>query len=55
MFQYYGELSIGKYIESSYLMWKSEQHILTPKYEIFHSFVPEINHYRVTCVDYDNK
>ena len=34
LFRYLNELTLGKSIESSYLTCKSEQHILTPKYDI---------------------
>ena len=40
LIQYNDDLPIGSYIEKNHLIWKSEEHILTPKYEIFRSFVP---------------
>ena len=36
-------------------MWKSEQHILSPKYNILSSFVPLVKYYPVTYVDDDDK
>ena len=53
LFQYYNELPLGGSIESAYLMWKSEQHRLTPKYDILSSLVPLIKHYYVTLEEYD--
>ena len=53
LFQYNNELPIVEDIESAYIMWKSEQHRLTPKYDIFHSFVNLIKHYHVTLDDDD--
>ena len=55
LFQYYNELPLGEYIESAYLTWKSEQHILIPNYEIMSSLVPLVKHYFVTTEDDDNK
>ena len=40
LYQYFNEMLLGKEIESAYLTWKLEQHILTPKYDILHSLVP---------------
>ena len=34
-------------------MWKVDQHILTPKYDISHSFVPLAKHYHVTYEEDD--
>ena len=48
LFQYYNELLLGEAIESDYLTWKQEQHILTPKYDILSSLVPLVKHYFVT-------
>ena len=36
LYKYFNELMLGEAIENSYLMWKSEQHRLTPKYGILH-------------------
>ena len=44
-------MPIGEYIESDYLTWKSEQHILTPKYDILRLFVPLLKKYHVTEED----
>ena len=45
LFQYFNELPLGESIESAYLTWKSEQHRLTPKYDILSSLVPLLKHY----------
>ena len=45
LFQYYNELPLGEDIESAYLTWKAEQHILTPKYNILCSLVPLVQHF----------
>ena len=34
LFQYYNELPLDEAIESDYIVWKSEQHRMTPKYNI---------------------
>ena len=47
-------MHIGEYIESCYLLWKLEQHRLTPKYENFHPFVPLVKQHHVTYAE-DNK
>ena len=36
-FQYDDELTVGEAIESTYIMWKSEKHILIPRFK--NSFV----------------
>ena len=54
-FQYCNELPLGESIESAYLKWKSEQHILTPKYDILRSLAPLVNHYSVTLEEDDNQ
>ena len=54
-FQYFNELTIDEYIESFYLTWNIEQHILTPRYYILSSFVPLAKHYHVTEEDDDDK
>ena len=36
LFQYYNELTLSEFIESVFLVWKSEKHKLTPKYYIMH-------------------
>ena len=41
-------MSLGEAIESAYLVWNSEQHRLTPKYDILHSLVPLVKKYHVT-------
>ena len=55
MCQYNVELTIDEAIESSYIMQKSEQHRLTPKYDIIHSFPPLVKHYHVTEEDDGDK
>ena len=52
--QYFNELPLGESIESAYLVWKSEQHILTPKYKILCSLVPLLKHHLVTMYEDDN-
>ena len=51
--QYYNEQTLGKANESVYLKWKSEQPKLTPKYEIFRSFVPLVKQQHLTLVNDD--
>ena len=53
--QCFNELPLGESIASDYLMWKSEQHKLTPKYGILCSLLTLVKHYFVTMKDYDNK
>ena len=48
LFQYYNELTLDEYTEIAYLVCKSEQHRLTPKYDIMHSLVPLVKHYNMT-------
>ena len=55
LFQYFNELPLGEGIESFYILLKSEQQILTPKYDILHSLVPLVNHYFVTMYDDDHQ
>ena len=55
LFQYYNELTLVEAIESDYLVWKSEQHRLAPKYYIMPSLVPPIKHYNVNMVEYYNQ
>ena len=38
-FKYYNELALGEFIEIAYLTCKSEQHRLTPIYDILRSLV----------------
>ena len=47
-------MPIGEAIESVYLKWKSEQHRMTPKYDILRSFVPLVENNHVT-EDNDDK
>ena len=54
LFQYYNELTLGDAIESDYLMRKSEQHRMTPKYEILSSFLPLVKHDFLTTEEDDN-
>ena len=55
LFQYYDELHLVESIESAYLKWKLEQHILTPKYDILGSLVPLVKHYNVALEKNDNQ
>ena len=55
LYQYFNEIPLGESIESAYLKWKSEQHILTPKYDILRSLAPLVNHYSVTLEEDDNQ
>ena len=48
-------MSLGESIGIAYLTWKSEQHILTPKYDIMCSLVPLVKHCFVTVEEYDNQ
>ena len=48
-------MNLGEYIESAYLMWKSEQHIIAPKYEIMSSLPPLLKHYNVTLEEDDKQ
>ena len=54
-FQYYNELQIFEDFGSAYLIWKSEQHRLTPKYDIMHSLAALVKHYLVTMEEDDNQ
>ena len=51
LLQYYHQLPLGESIESGYLMGKSEQHILTPRYDIMSSLVTFVKYYHVTLED----
>ena len=42
-------------IEIVYIRFKSEQHRLTPKYDIMYSLVPLVKNYFVTMEEYDNQ
>ena len=42
-------------IEISYLIWKSEQHILTPKYAILRSFAPLVKYHHMSEEDDGDK
>ena len=53
LFQYYDELTLVETIESDYITWKSEQHRLTPKYEILRSLAPLVKHYNTTLEEDD--
>ena len=44
LFQYFNELPLFKFIEIAHLIWKSEQHRLTPKYDILSSLGPLLKH-----------
>ena len=54
-FKYDNKLTLGEAIEIAYIMWKSEQHIPTPKYNILCSLVPLVKQYFVTMEDNDNQ
>ena len=55
LFQYYNELALCEAIESAYLVWKSEQHKLAPKYEIMGSLVLLLKHYNFNVEENGNK
>ena len=55
VFQYYNEIPLGKSTAIDHITWKSEQHRLTPKYDILRSLVPLVKHYFVTMVEDDNQ
>ena len=44
-------MPLGEAIESAYLKWNLEQHILKPKYDIMRSLMPLVKHYFVTTED----
>ena len=44
---------LGEPIQSAYLIWKSEQHILTPKYDIICSLVPLVKNCFLTTDEDD--
>ena len=47
-------MSLVEAIESAYLMWNSEQHRLTPKYDIIRSLVTLVKHYFLTVEEDEN-
>ena len=51
--KYFNKLRLGGAIESAYLIWKSEQHRLTPKYDIMRSLFPLVKNYFVTMEEDD--
>ena len=53
MYKYFNELLLGESIESAYVMLNSEQHRLTPRYDIMRSLVPFVKHYFVTMKEDD--
>ena len=55
LFHYYNVIHLCEFIEIYYLMWKSEQHRPTPKYEILRSLVPLVENYNVTMEEDDNQ
>ena len=55
LLRYFNKLTFSEAIESDYLMCKSEQHILTPKYHIMRSFVTLVRQYFVTMEEDDNQ
>ena len=48
-------MALVEAIESTYLMWKSEKHGLSPKYDILYSLVTLVNHYFFTIEEDYNK
>ena len=44
-----------KLLKTNYLIWKIEQHILTPKYYILNNVFSLVKHYHVTEEDDDDK
>ena len=48
LYKYPIELPLGESIESDYLTWNSEQHRLTPTYDILRSLVNPVKQYFVT-------
>ena len=48
LYQNFNEIALGETIESAYLMWKSEQHRLTPKYDILRLLVTLVKTYFMT-------
>ena len=55
LYQYLNKMPLSDAIESNYLSWKSDQHRLTPIYEILHSLVPLLKYYSVTMQEDDNQ
>ena len=55
LLQYYNELNLGESIQSAYMMWKLEQHRLTPKYDIMNLLMTPVKHYFVNMEEDDNK
>ena len=55
LYKCFNELPLVEDIESAYLTCMSEQHRLTPKYEILCSIVLLVKHYFVTMEEDDNK
>ena len=53
LYTYFNELPLGEAIESDYIMWNSEQHRLTPKYDIMRSLATLVKHYLVTMEEDD--
>ena len=55
LFQYNNKLPLCENIEIAYLIWKSEQHILTPKYAILRSFAPLVKYQHISEDDDGDK
>ena len=55
LFQYYNELNFGEAIESVSIVWKSEQHSITPRYDILRSLVPLLKYYTVNMEEDSDK
>ena len=53
LFQYLNELTLGEAIEIAYLMWKSEQHRLKPKYDSMRVLAPPVKQYNATMEEYN--
>ena len=48
LYKYFNELPFSEAIGSDYITWKSEQHILTTKYDILRSLALLVKHYFMT-------
>ena len=55
LLQYYNEVPLYNSIESAYLVWKSEQHRMTPNYYILHLLMPLVKKCFVTMEEYANQ
>ena len=55
LYKYFNGIMLGESIESDYLKWNSEKHILIPKYDITRSLVPPVKHQYVTMQQDDTQ